>query len=88
MAGRDEMYNRTIYSGSTSAHYAIVHLDELAGEGDGDSPKQDQRLDELQIIGSTATVEETRAQRAVERGWPQGRESGCGRHVRVAVGAG
>lgn len=64
IAGRDEMDNRTIYSGSTAGRYAIVPVDELAGDHEGDEPAEDLRIEDLRIIGETATVEKTGEQRA------------------------
>ena len=64
IAGRDEMDNRTIYSGSTAGRYALVPVDDLAGGETDETPSQDLRIEVLRIIGETASVEETGGQRA------------------------
>lgn len=55
-AGRDEMDNRTIFSGHAGGRYAIVPVDELT-QRHRDDVDAELLVEELEVVGSTATIE-------------------------------
>lgn len=57
LAGRDEMDNRTIYQGQAGGRYAVVPVDDLARPAAQlDDVDVELQVDELEIVGRTATV--------------------------------